>query len=202
MLQNVIFRLLVSKQRGGSCQSLSWISPLYLDEMLLYQVSLDVISPQSKLVSLFPVLNNQYQWTPMLKHAFNANKCVCGVKILQFSDKRWNAQSIVQLQTFIGIFLKHAWIGLPKQEHIQTNWQIHHRIWWSLSGITSGESIAQASPFIGHLHEAWCWGESTRYNQSIHSKSQTVVGKIIPQFMLNTQWIWICNMKTDRTLLK
>lgn len=139
-------------------------------DMLLYQVSLDVISPLRKLPSSFPVLNNQYRWIPTLKRGFNAS-------LKEFTPEMcvvWtHADNIIKLQPFIGIFHKHAWVSPKTNSCVTKSWHdlmtpFKH---WSSFVITGGESVAQARPFIGHLHEARRWGESARYRTKtfIHS---------------------------------
>lgn len=48
--------------------------------------------------------------------------------------------------------------------------RFHHL---SLLDVTGGESVAQTSPFVGHLHEAGVSSESAGWNPNIHSQTQT-----------------------------
>lgn len=64
-------------------------------------------------------------------------------------------------------------IGLQGELGFKTNLCFKHFIQSSclnnevFLGFAGGKSIAQASPFIGHLHKAWCSSESTCWNQNM-----------------------------------
>lgn len=100
-------------------------------------------------------------------------------------NKHTNAVSTMESHSFISIHTWNAWINRfnnSQKKAIATScfkvWRISHILKQksnggkskgfaptfpcdTLSFVTCAHPITKTSPFIGHLHEAWRWGEST-----------------------------------------